>query len=156
MSIKLYLSYGKESAPEGFISTHPTQLSSHPENTIEEIQGIGILEKVPDLVEFMGQIYYMLIMGGKAVFTSGYYGSANSYISPLIKRSLSEFSMNWTSKDWRTQSQFTEVETDIDFELQVAQGGDPNLSLRSEEVQIFWRTTRLNCVQSVHFTLTKK
>ena len=153
---KIYLSYGSEAAPEGFLSLKPVDLLTIDANTVEEIQGPSILEKVPNLVSFMDAVYDVLIPGSKAVFQSGYYGCATAFMSPLINRSLSEHSMNWCSKSWREQNKYTEIKTDIDFDIAVGLATDSALNLRTDEIQILWRNTRLNCVLQVHFTLTKK
>ena len=154
--MKIYLGIGQFQAPEGFSTVAVSALSELSTESVEEIQAPTILEKVPDLVEFMNHVYRVLTPGGKAVFQCGYYGSASSFVSPLVKRSISEYSMNWCSKEWREQNKYTEVTTDIDFAVAAGMATDAALNLRSEEVQALWRSTRLNCVQQIHFTLTKK
>jgi hypothetical protein len=154
--MKIYFAYGKEDAPEGFTKKTPDEVQSLEANSVEEVQGTGILEKVPDLVDFMDRLYYRLALGAKATFICGYYGCSSSFVSPLIKRPMSEYSMNWCSKAWREANKFTEVDTDIDFDVGAGLATDQALNLRNEETQVLWRTTRLNCVLQVHFTLTKK
>jgi hypothetical protein len=153
--MKAYLSYNEEAVPEGFTRYHPSAIETIEPNTVDEVQGMLVLEKLPDMVTFMEHLYYRLKPGAKAVFQSGYYGCATSFMSPLIKRSLSEHSMNWCSKSWREANKFTEIKTDIDFEVAVGLATASDLNLRAEEVQVLWRATRLNCVLQVHFTLTK-
>ena len=154
--MRCYLTFGKEEAPEGFTALKPSQLSEQADGSVEEIQGPNVIEKIQDLVSFMEQVHRVLPTGGKAFFASGYYGCVNSYMSPLNVRALSEGSMNWCSKDWREQVKFTEIDTKIDFEVAVSFSTDASLNLRSDEVQHLWRTTRLNCVLGVQFTLTKR
>lgn len=153
---KIYLTFGKEEAPEGFTALKPCQLLEQAVGSVEEIQGPNLLEKILNLVNFMETVHRVLPTGGKAFFASGYYGCVNSYMSPLNVRALSEGSMNWCSKAWREQVKFTEVDTEIDFEVAVSFSTDASVNLRSDEVQHLWRTTRLNCVMGVQFTLTKR
>jgi hypothetical protein len=154
--MKIYFSYNEDPTPEGFTKANPDDMQSIEAGTVEECHGTNILEKVSDLPLFLDNVYAILTPGGKAVFQSGYYGCATSYMSPLVKRSLSEHSMNWCSKEWRELNKWSEVKTDINFDIAVGLATDSSLNLRSDEVQQLWRGTRLNCVLQVHFTLTKK
>ncbi len=154
--MKALITFGKDEAPEGFVKVSPIDIATLPTGEVEEVRGDNVLEKIHDLVSFMDHVYRGLKDGGKAIFASGYYGSANSYMSPLAVRALSEGSMNWCSKSWREQCKVTDINTNIDFEISVSVTTDASVNLRSDEVQNLWRTTRLNCIQGVHFAMTKK
>lgn len=153
---KLYLSYGKEVAPEGFNKIHPSEISLQEANSVDEIQASNILEKVCCLRSFLDDVYRVLVPDGKLLATCGYYGCSSSYVSPLVRRSMSEYSLNWCSKAWREQNNYTEIETDINFEVSAGLVTDSAVNLRSDDVQVLWRTTRMNCVIAVQFSLVKK
>jgi len=86
--MKIYFSYNEDPTPEGFTKANPDDMQSIEAGTVEECHGTNILEKVSDLPLFLDNVYAILTPGGKAVFQSGYYGCATSYMSPLVKRSL--------------------------------------------------------------------
>lgn len=153
---KIYLSYGKEAAPEGFNKIHPSEIALQDSDSAEEIQATNILEKVCCLRSFLDDVYRVLALDKKLLATSGYYGCSSSYVSPLTRRAMSEYSLNWCSKEWRKQNNYTEVDTEVNFEVSAGLVTDSSVNLRSDEVQALWRTTRMNCVIAVQFSLIKK
>ena len=152
--MKLYFSYGKEVAPEGFEKR--SFVIGMPETDIEEISALGVLEKHPDPVAFVTACYHALKPGGKVIFASVYYASIEAWMSPLTVRGVSECSLNWASKSWREQNKFTEIETGVDFDVLVGMGIEEMVKLKSDDLQVFWRTRYNNVSKAIYFTLTKR
>lgn len=153
--MKIHFNYGT-GLKDGLTSTKPGTTAVIADGVVEEITGDYVLEKVPDLVEFIKECYRLLPTGGKASFTAHYYAGVNAWASPLNRRGISETSLNFASKDWRTANNFTDVIFDVDFEVVGNFATDASIASRADEVKNFWLNKYLNVVQLVVFNLTKK
>ncbi|OQB10447.1 MAG: hypothetical protein BWY21_00368 [Parcubacteria group bacterium ADurb.Bin216] len=153
--MKLYFSYGLEER-EGFVTANPEDLSFYENESIEEIQGQDVLEKVPDLIYFIDECYRILKPGSKCVFSSQHFANSGAWRSPLTKRGISEQSLNFASKEWREQFKFTEAEVSADFEVLGSFAIEQDVLQRNEETRAFWMRRYLNIANCVFFTLNKK
>src|ERR1041384_5283419 len=114
--MKILFAYNNETR-EGYGSKHPGYLNDIPDESVDEIVGENILEKIPNLIQFIDECYRILKWDCKANFTSPYYASIRAWLSPLNIRALSEFSLNFSSKKWREENKFTEAVVKADFEM---------------------------------------
>jgi len=153
--VKIYFTYGEETKDD-FQSWIADLTHDITTESIEEIYGVGVLEKVKSLPGFIEECYRMLKPGAKAVFSSAYYAHINAWASPLNIRGISEASLNFASKDWREQSKYSELSILCNFDVAVSFAVEESVSHRAEDVRLFWMQRYLNVVQAVVFTLTKK
>jgi SAM-dependent methyltransferase len=153
--VKLYFTFGNETR-EGFESRVPGTTPPLDHESVDEIQGQDVLEKVPDLIVFIDECYRLLRPAGKCVFSGAHYGHARAWASPLNRRALSEQSLNFSSKDWREQNKYTEATCLSDFEVHVQFAVEDVCASRSDDAKAFWMQRYLNIAQAVLFTLTKK
>ena len=149
--MKLFFGIGE--VPEGFERVAPETVFHA--DSVDEVQGIGVLETTPDLFRFMNDLHFMMKSGAKATLIAPYYAAAEAYNNPFAIRGISEQSLNWTSKTWRELNKVT-YNTNTDFEVTIGLTFDEALKLRAEEVQVHWRTHFLNVIKIVHFILVKK
>ena len=152
---KIYFTFGNESR-EGFESRVPSPPSPEANDSVEEIQGEGILERVPNLILFIDDCYRILKPGGVATFSASHYGSAKAWASPLAIRGISEASLNFANKDWREQNKYTEATVLSNFEVGGSFACEESAMQRCEEARQFWMSRYLNVAQAILFTLTKK
>ena len=154
--MKIYFTYENKTR-EGCESVVPLTTGNYESESIEEISGESVLEKVENLPRFLDECYRLLKPGGKAVFSSFYYASVQAWQSPLTKRGISETSLSFADKKWREQNNFSEVDCKCDFEIQASFAIDPSVEKeRSEAAKLFWLGKFNNVVQAVLFTLTKR
>lgn len=152
--MKIYFTYNSETR-DGYESHSPEITSDIPDDSVDEVIGEGVLEKVPNLHTFIEELYRILKKGEKAKLTSAYYASNRAWLSPLTKRALCEASLNFANKEWREQNKYSEVTVKADFRV------DGNFSIedqcvqRSEAAKLFWLARYNNVIQSIAFTLTK-
>lgn len=152
---KIYLTYGTEDR-EGLDTVGIATLANIESDSIDEIQGNNVLEKVPDLVYFIDECYRILKPECKAIFSSAFYLSRGAWVSPLTKRGLSEHSLNFSDKNWREQTKFTEVDCKANFEVQGSFALSQEILNRSEEARLFWMSKYANVAEAVMFTLIKR
>jgi hypothetical protein len=152
---KLFLTYS-EKTRDGYISVLPETLSGIEAESVEEIQGEDVLEKLPDLIKFIEECYRILIKGGKITLSSPYYASAQAWGSPLNIRGVSERTLNFASKDWRDANKWTDRFVKADFEVAGSFAVEESVTHRAPEVQQFWTNRYLNVAQAVFLVLTKK
>lgn len=150
---RVYFSFGPEEK-EGFEKYSCLDTSRFNDNSIDEIAGSFVLERVFDLVAFIKEMHRILKPGAKAIFCSTYFAASEAYTDPRNLRKLSEFSLNFASKKWREANKF-DLEIDFDFEVLTGLAVDPFFQLRSTEVQQWAMFRHLNGAKTVHFTLTK-
>lgn len=141
---------------DGYESRNVNYLSDIEDESVDEIIGENVIEKIPDLVKFIDECYRILKFEGKAVFTSPYYASIRAWISPLNIRGVSEFSLNFSSKKWREDNKYTEAVVKADLEVGAQFMLEEAVMLRADEVKSFWMSKYSNVVQAVMFNLTKK
>ncbi len=153
--MKIYFTYNSDSR-EGFESKLPMITCHLPAESIEEIQGENILEKIPDLVQFIDECYRLLPKGGKATFSSPYYASSRAWISPITVRGISEHTLAFADKAWRETNKYTERTILADFEVTGSFAIEDECMQRSEDARRFWMSRYLNVAQCVLFTLTKR
>jgi len=152
---KLYLTYS-EKTRDGFTSILPEGLKAIEAETVEEIQGEEVVEKIQDLVSFIEDCYRVLVKEGKMTLSSPYYASARAWASPLAIRGVSEMTLNFASKDWREANKWTEKFVKANFEVAGSFAVEESVSHRAEEVRQFWMNKYLNVAQAVILVLTKK
>lgn len=153
--MKIYFSYGSE-IREGYESTLPSITSHLSNDSIEEIQGQDVLEKVPSLIRFIEECYRILKPEGKAIFSSPIYSSTKAWSSPLAIRGISEYTLNFSSKDWREQNKYTEAMILANFEVNGQVAIEQSYMQRSDEARAFGVKCYNNIAQALLFTLTKK
>lgn len=152
--MKVYFTYDT-TEKEGFTCLTPSPMVPLNADSVDEIEG-NVIEKVPDLTEFIQECYRILRVGGTAKFTAPYYTSALAWGSPLNVRGISEATLNFASKDWRVQNKYSEATITCDFEVIGNFAVDANYTQRADEVKSFWLKHYNNVAQAVIFTLTKK
>ncbi len=154
--MKLYFTYGNETR-EGCKSIVPgTTYLDYADHSAEEICGENILEKVPNLVQFIDECHRLLPSGGKAIFSAPYFATANAWVSPLTVRGISESSLCFADKAWREANKFSEAFVRSDFQVEGQFAVFQDNENRHEEVRRFWTQRYLNTVQAILFTLTKR
>jgi SAM-dependent methyltransferase len=155
--VKIFFTYSTD-AKEGHDSRLPgyTNKEMYQDGSVDEIIGDNVIEKVPNLVAFIEECYRLLKPGGKAVFTSPHYSSGAAWASPLVVRGVCESTLNFSSKEWRTQYKFSEVPTVIDFEVTGQMAVDQDTLCRNDEAKAFWMKRFTNVVQHIILTLVKK
>ncbi len=155
--MKIYFTYGTETR-EDFGSLHPSAINTTniEPNSIDEIQGQDVLEKVPNLIFFIEECYRILKPEAKAIFSSPHFASAAAWRSPLTIRAIGEQSLNFSSKSWREEAKYTESVVNCDFEVQGSFALEQDVMNRSEEARQFWMRRYVNVAQAVMFTLIKK
>ena len=152
--MKILFTYGSETK-EGFESVVPNTTALIPPDSVDEIEG-SVIEKVPDLIKFIEECYRLLKIGGVAKFSSPHYASNLAWGSPLAKRGVSELTLNFASKDWRTQYKFTDAEVISNFEVVGNFAVEASCMQRSDDARGFWLRRYNNVAQAIIFTLTKK
>lgn len=151
--MKLYFSFdGKER--EGFITCNPT-LYECPSGEAEEIAGEFILEKVPNLTQFIENIHDSLKLEGMATFTAPYYAAFQAWQDPRNIRGISQASLNFADKTWRETNGCPDL-AKCDFEVGCNFAVDLLAVQRSEPAKEFWLHRYNNVVQSIMFTLKKR
>lgn len=152
--VKLYFSDDKKER-EGFESKHPTGIGNFKDESIEEVTGENILEKIPDLVGWITELYRILKPGGMGTFTAPYYNSFQAWQDPRNIRGISQASLNFADKNWREQNGCPDLAR-CDFEVACNFAIDLTATQRSEIAKEFWLNRYNNVVQSVMFTLKKR
>ena len=153
--MKIYFTYGTETR-EGLESRIPLMTKDIPADSVDEIQGENVLEKVPDLIAFIDECYRLLRVGSKAIFSAPHYGHVVSWQSPLTKRAIGERSLNFADKTWREANKYTEAVVMADFEVAGQFAVEEACLQRSDDARFFWMQRYLNVAQAVLFTLTKR
>lgn len=152
---KIYISSGKEDR-EGLVKYDPSGILTITDNSVDEIQGQDILEKVPDLIDFIDECHRILKPGCKAMLTCPHFLSDGAWRSPLTIRALTPQSLNFADKNWREQTKYTEAEVTANFEVQGSFAMEPDVMNRAEEVRNFWMRRYANVAQALMFTLIKR
>lgn len=153
--MKIHFTYSNEKK-EGFESFVPMATGHLPNDSVDEIYGTNVLEKVPNLVHFIEECYRLLKTGSKAGFTSPHYGSAKAWAHPLNIRAISEMTLNFSDKKWREDTKFTDVIVLCDFEVAGGFAVEELATQRSDEARTFWIYRYLNVCQAVVLTITKR
>jgi SAM-dependent methyltransferase len=152
--MKIHFTYSSETKEE-FESKVPMRTSDLANESVDEISGQDVLEKIPDLVAFVDECYRILKPGGKCNFSSPFYASSGAWVSPITVRGISERTLNFASKVWREQVKFSDATVLANFDV-VGQVAIEETSMqRAEEVRAFWLARYLNTAQAIMFTLTK-
>lgn len=153
--MKILFSYSND-IKEGFTPQVPMTTSILTDGSVEEIEGLNVLEKVPALIAFIEECYRLLVPGGKCTFTSPLYASTSAWASPLTVRGMSESSLNFADKQWREQYKFSEAQVMCDFAVSGSFAIMQDVMQRSEEVRAFWVNKYNNVAQSIIYTLLKR
>ena len=151
--VKLFFNYDNKTR-EGYVTANPN-LYECPAGEAEEICGEYILEKVPNIIAFVENIYESLKPGGVATFTAHYFDNWQSFEDPRNIRQLSQGSLNFADKNWREQKGCPDL-CKADFAVGCNFAIDGIVNQRSEAAKEFWMNRYKNVVQSVQFTLTKR
>ena len=153
--MKIYFTFGSD-LKEGFVPQVPMTTSILADESVDEIVGDYVIEKVPDLVAFIDECYRLLRPGAKATLTAYHFANTLAWTSPLVRRGISETSLNFASKDWREASKFSDCFVKANFEVNGSFAVDQESQNRSDEAKSFWVKRYLNVAHQVIFTLTKK
>jgi len=151
---KILFTYGSD-VKEGFTSMTPLGINKLNEDSIDEVEAIGVAERIPNLIEFIETLYRVLKVGSKATFVSSHYRNDLAWANPYNIRGISELSLNFASKQWRENSKFIDS-VSCDFEVVGNFAIESSFMQRSEDARGFMIKHYNNVVQSVIFTLTKK
>lgn len=151
---KLYFTYNQDSR-EGLEATLPEQLSRFEAESIDEVQAENVLERVPDLVEFVEQCYRILKFDSKATFSAPQYNTSRAWASPFAVRGISEETLNFASKNWREVNKCLPGLV-CDFEVTGQIAVEPGFMNRAEVARAFMTKHYGNVVIAILFTLTKK
>lgn len=154
MTERLLFTY-ENKTKEGYTSIVPLQTSHLTADTILEIEGYDVLEKVENFIAFLDDCYRLLLPGSKASFTSPHYASSQAWQSPLNKRAISEKSLNFASKAWREANKYTEASVICDFTVTGSFAMEEAVLQRSDEARAFWMTRYTNVAQAIMFELVK-
>lgn len=152
--MKIYFTLDKKER-EGFETKDPIYAASFEADSVDEITGEAVLEKVKNLIFFIEACYRILKSGGKATFTAPYYASFQAWADPRNIRGISQASLNFADKKWRDQNNCSELSS-ADFEVLCNLAVDLQATQRSDMAKEFWLNRYTNVVQSVMFTLTKR
>lgn len=153
--MKIHFTYS-EDKKEGFDSFVPLTTNSLGDESVDEISGDGVIEKVHSLIIFIEECYRLLKVGGIATFSSPHYASNLAWQSPLNVRGISELSLYFASKEWRKQSKYSEAMLICDFDVVGNFAIEQSCMQRSEDARSFWIQRYNNVAQAVIFTLTKR
>lgn len=154
--MKIYFTYDKKER-EGF---HVRDLSliradEVYNNEVEEIAGEGILEKIPNLIDFIEECHKLLKPEGTATFTAAHADSTQAWSDPRNIRGITQMSLNFADKTWREQNGVL-LDLNCNFEVGCNFAIDLQAAQRSEEAKNFWLSRYNNVIQSVMFTLKKR
>jgi hypothetical protein len=153
--MKIYFTFTNRTK-EGFESKNPLYTSTIETDSVDEIAGEDVLEKVDNLIHFIEEMFRIMKKGTIANFSSPFYASSNAWLSPLTKRGLSERSLNFSNKAWREQVGYTEAEIVADFDVVTNVAIAEQCMQRSAEARTFWLEHYTNVAQCVLYTLTKR
>lgn len=153
--MKINFTYNAQ-VKEGFDSRLPTATQDLASDSVDEIYGENVLEKVPDLVLFIDECYRILKKGAKAVFSSPHAFSSRAWISPLTKRCLSDGSLAFADKPWRELNKFSEANVLADFQVDGQYALAEEVLQRADPAKLFWLAKYNNVIQAILFTLTKR
>lgn len=152
--MKIYVTYDK-TTKEGYEVMTPNGVFSLKEDSVDEIE-TNVLEKVPNLVTFIQECYRVLKTGSVMKVTAPYFMSSLAWASPLTVRGVSELTLNFASKEWRKQNNYSEFDIKCDFEVVGNFTVESTYMQRSDVTRGFWMKHYNNVVQAILFTLTKK
>lgn len=152
--MKVHLTFGNDTK-EGYVSHNPNYIGSLEPESVDEFSGRDVVEKVNDLYLFIEHCYRALKWGGTCSFVGQYYATQAAWTSPLVKRGISESSLNFSSKQWRDINNYSELDIIADFDVVGNFGLTDQTMCRSVEARQFQLTHYNNVVQQVLFTLTK-
>ena len=153
--MKILFTYS-DKTQEGFESKVPLTTSTIEDGSVEEIVVVeGVLERVPSLVDFVEELYRLLKMSGTVSVTSKHYGSAAAWFNPYAVRGISEYSLNFSSKDWRVGNKWTEGIVKANFNISGSFTCHESCLVRNESARQFWLERYMNVAQAVLFTMIK-
>jgi len=153
--MKIYFTYNNDTR-EGLESKVPLTTSTLEAESVDEIQGQYVLERVPCLISFIDECYRLLKKDGKCLFSGFHFGSSLAWQNPLNIRGLSELSLNFASKDWREKNKWTEASVMADFEVTGQFAVETSFMSRSEEARGYAMRHYNNVAQAILFNLVKK
>jgi hypothetical protein len=153
--MKLHLTYGTDKK-EGFEERLPDALAAIADESVDEINGHDVLEKVPNLHQFLEHCFRVLRWDSVCNFSSTYFASSEAFSSPLAKRGISELSLNFANKAWREANNYSELDVIANFEILGNFAIEDKVMCRAVEVRTHWTTHYQNVVKRIIFTLTKK
>lgn len=153
--MKIYFTFANDQR-EGYEAKVPLTTADIPAESVEDIQGQNVLERLPRLQDFIEECYRLLKPGGVAIFSAPHFGSSHAWQSPLNIRGISELSLNFASKSWREQNKYSDTIVTCDFEVAGSFAVEQSFSCRSDEFRGFAMKHYNNVAQAILFTLTKK
>lgn len=128
--------------------------------SVEEIASVGYLCYVPGnwRVNFMEEVYRVLITGGKATFVVPYWSSM---------RAIQDYRYEWPpwcessflyfDKQWREANRLAYRNLKCDFEISnYGYTADNETAGRSDEVRQFWVKHYVNAVNDLNMVLVKR
>jgi ubiquinone/menaquinone biosynthesis C-methylase UbiE len=129
------------------------------DNSVEEAHCSHFFEHVPAKVriQFMDELYRVLIVGGKATFITPYWSSVRATQDPTHEwPPISENSYLYFNKGWREVNKLTHYLGTADFDFTYGYGLDPETAGKNSELQSFYVKHYANSVLDLHVTLVKR
>lgn len=155
--MKLYFTYGLDER-EGFERMLPFHAGHLADESVEEIQGQGLLEILPleTYLSFFEECWRLLKPEGKATFSVPHYGSSRAWAHPLAQRAFSEMSLHFLSKEWCRLNKVSNLEVRANFDVAGSFAIEETYMNRSEQAREFGMRHYNNIAQAILFTLTKR
>ena len=160
--MKVYLSFGTESAPDGYTRTNDWTFENVADGSVEEVLGTHVLDKIPNLTQFGQRLHVVLASGGKATFDAMYFRHPMAWVSPKTVRGISEHTMGYLNADWRKNQAWAISAEDckelemVNFDCSYGFNIDPNFEHRSDDVRAFALSHYASSIPSIKFILVKK
>lgn len=116
------------------------------DDSIDEINCSHFIEHIPHdiknpndsrdgFIQFMDEIYRILVPGGKAHIQCPYYTSMRAFGDPTHTRYIAEWSFFYFSKEWVETNKLEHYNISSNFDMKYSYLITNELSLRSEEVR---------------------
>lgn len=145
------------------LETYPWSI---PDNCVDEITISHFVEHIQKLEPFMDELWRIMKgpwvnkegekMTSKVSIICPYYSSMRAMQDPQHVRPISEASMLYYNKDWRTANKLDHYEIKSNFDFQYGYQLVPEWANRSQEARDFAIRHYLNVITDIFFTLTKK
>jgi len=159
---KIYLSFGSELTPDGYEKESVSNCFHLPDGSVNELTGMHVLDKIPDLIGFGINLYRILAPDAKATFEQIYFRHPMAWLNPRTIRGISDHTMGFLSAEWRKNQAWAISKEDlealelIDFTLSCGFSVDPNFEHRNEEAKNFALAHYSSSIPSIRFILGKK
>lgn len=108
------------------------------------------------LFAFIDECYRILKQGGKATLIFPCATSTRAFQDPTHRRFIPQATAYYFNKEWRTVNKLDHYNVDCDFDFQIGEAVNGNVSVRSMDYQNFAKQNYWNAVDDLYFVLTKK